>query len=230
MHILLAVVDDLKLSARFLDINLDVLHLLTLSVLSRFTDVVFVRDAESVQLLLLLVVEASELVDGLLVLANGTEQLSISLLASEELVDKLLDVRVSSAGPDLLEGLLELAVFAHLSLHFLLEERAPQLLDHVLVHQLFLVLVIAVGRRGFGNFLLPPLPVLALPGCFVFVLDRRLQRDDSLLTLTLLVLDVEHQHVKAVLRLQLVFARHSLLFELFFVDLVLRANGLDEGI
>ena len=120
MHILLAVVDDLKLTARLIDLNLDVLHLLTLSVLGRFTDVVFVRDAESVQLLLLLVVEASELVDGLLVLADGTEQLSVCLLASEELVDKLLDVRVASAGPDLLEGLLELAVLAHLSLHLLL--------------------------------------------------------------------------------------------------------------
>lgn len=73
MHVLLAVVDDLKLTARLINLNLDVLHLLTLSVLGRLTDVVFVGDAESVQLLLFLVVEASELVHGLFVLADGAE-------------------------------------------------------------------------------------------------------------------------------------------------------------
>ena len=114
-----------------------------------------------------------------------------------------------------------MAVFAHLGRHFLREEGRPQLLHHVLVHELLLVLVIAVCSRRLSNFPLTSLPALTLASGLFTVVNGRLQSKDPLLSLLLVTLDVQHEIVQTELGLQLRLSSNTLLFEFLLVNLVL---------
>lgn len=174
---------------------------------------------EHMQLLLALRANFTEAINGLLVLIDRRQQQRVVLLASQELVDDLLHVTVASARPNLLESLLKMPILVHFFLHFLHEELAIQLLDHIVLHQSLLVLIVVVLLGGLGNFKLSLVTVFSLLKSIVLVLDGLLQRHDTRLPGRLLVVNVVHQIVEASLALQLALHGLSVLLRLLLVDL-----------
>lgn len=77
------------------------------------------------QLLLLLVVLSAKSIQVLLIFGNSREKLGIGLLTGQELGHHLLNIGVTSTGPDFLESLFKGLELVHLLLHLFLEERAP---------------------------------------------------------------------------------------------------------
>ena len=90
---------------------------------------------EFVQFLSDLLVIMAQSIKLLLVLADSMKQLRVGCLASEELLDDLLNVREASLCVDLLESLFDFGITGHFLLHLGFKESAPKLLrQEVFVH------------------------------------------------------------------------------------------------
>ena len=88
-------------------------------------------------------------------MAHLLVELRISFFPCHELGDHLFDVGVARAGPDLLEGVLDLLVLSHLLGHFLHVELGPNLLYVEFLTRFDLILIFVFVCRFFCNCVLP---------------------------------------------------------------------------
>lgn len=146
LHILLALVQALKLDRQilFFSLQMSILALLGLSVILRvhqhlhlciigiflllivlrwFADLtpVFVGYLQFTHFFCFCTIELFQLVVSLLICLDGEEKLGVGLLLSHELLDDLPDVGIVRLIPDLLETFLDVSVVGHFSAHSLFE-------------------------------------------------------------------------------------------------------------
>lgn len=143
-------------------------------------------------MLTFVVVFESQLIELFLVVTYGGQKLGIGLLPGQELGDHLLHVSIAGRGSDLLEGFLEIVELFHLTFHLLFEEFAPQLLDTKVRSELYLILILVFVGSCFGDFRLSFYTVHSLLESLFLVLNTKLERKDSLLTLFNLMLNILH--------------------------------------
>lgn len=224
MNVLLAIIDNVELLARRSNLLLEALNFEADRIRrGRGQVLVFLvvraGHGEHMQLFFALRADLAEAIDGLLVLIDRRQEQRVVLLAGEEFVDDFLHVAVAGTGPDLLEGLLQMSIFVHFLLHFLHEELAVKLLNHIVLHETLLVLIVVVLLGRLSNLHLPLVTILSLLERVVFVLDGFLQRHYTGLSSCLLVVDVVHEVVEASFTLQLALHGLPMLLRLFLVDL-----------
>ena len=158
----------------------------------------------------------------LLILSHSSEQLSIGILPSHELLHNVLHISTPSSSPNTLKSLLHSTRLLHLIIHLLLIEHGPHLLHCKVLPQLYLIRVLVLISCRLCNLTLPPHSVHSLLQCILLVLYRGLQTYDPLLSLLLLVVYVLHQVVQSVLRLQLVLLGCPLFIDFFIANGLLR--------
>jgi hypothetical protein len=130
----------------------------------------------------------------------------------------LLDIRVACGCSDLLEGVFNGEGLLHLLFHLLLKELAPHLLYHVVFSQLDLIRVFVFISSCFSNLTLSPDSIHSLLESIFLVSNAGLKRKDPLLSLLLLMINVLHQLVQSVLRLQLILLAFPLLIQFISHD------------
>ena len=118
----------------------------------------------------------------------------------------------------------------HLLLHLLLKERAPQFLHHEIGSQLNLIHIFILIRSGLCNLTLPLNSVHSLLQSLLLILYTGSQRNNSFLSLLLLMLNILHKIIESILRLQLMLFRNPLLIILLLIDLLLAMQWLSEVI
>ena len=117
-----------------------------------------------------------------------------------------------------------MTILVHFVFHFLLQELTPKLLDlEVSTSSDFTLVTILVGSC-FSNLLLFLYSIDSFLKGLLLILDTVLQSYDSLVPLFLLMLNILHEIVKSVARLQLLLLSHSLLFKFLLVNLVLASE------
>ena len=110
-----------------------------------------------------------------------------------------MNISDSSVGLDLLESLIDAARGLHLFVHLALHEAVPELVDVQIVAHLELGGVLALVGSRLSDLLVLLLPLDAALDRLLLVGDAALQLKDTLLAITLLLLDVLHQVVENVL-------------------------------
>lgn len=138
---------------------------------------------------------------------DSPEQLSIGLLSSQELMDYLLYICDSCLSSNLLEGVFYSLWTLHLLIHLHLVELGPHLLNHEVFSQFNFILIFVLIGCCFSNLTLPSYTVHSFLEGFFFITDTCLQTKNSLLTLLLLMINILHQIIEPVLRLQLILLR-----------------------
>ena len=106
-------------------------------------------------------------------------------------------------GLDLLESLVDRLRLLNLLVHLLTHESVPQLIDVQVVAHLELGGVFAFVSGSFSNLLVFLLALDAALHRLLFVGNASLELNDTLLTVALLFLDILHEAVEDVLRLEL---------------------------
>lgn len=114
-----------------------------------------------------------------------------------------------------------MTILVHFVFHFLLQELTPKLLNlEVSTSSDFTLVTILVGSC-FSNLLLFLYPIDSFLKGFLLILYTVLQSYDSFVPLFLLMLNILHEIVKSVARLQLLLLSHSLFFKFLLIDLIL---------
>lgn len=119
----------------------------------------------------LLLVLHPQVVDLALVLGDSHQQLGVGVLASEETGHNIVDIGVTSGGPDGLEGMLNILMLVHLLLHLLLHELTPEALYHERLLEGDLLLVLVVTGSQFSYLLLAGDPLFLVVEGELLVLD-----------------------------------------------------------
>ena len=125
-------------------------HLLSIWIL-----LIRVLHLEFVQFLSDLLIIMAQSIKLLLVLADSVKQLRVGCLASEELLDDLLNVREASLCVDLLESLFDFGISSHFLLHLGFKESAPKLLRQEVFIHLELIRIFVVVCCLVPDLLLP---------------------------------------------------------------------------
>ena len=163
----------------------------------------------------------SENVKLLLVVRNGLKELGVSGLPCEEFLDDLLDVREASLSSDLLEGLLDLSIFGHLSVHFGLQKCRPELLSKEILVHFELIGVLVVVCSLISDLLLASVSLDAsLKGSFLVVKGFE-HRSESVLSLEVILIDQSHELFKTVLSLLSLLLGLSVSITFFQVNFLL---------
>lgn len=131
----------------------------------------------------------------LISITDRLQQLTVGLLAGQEPLDKLLDIRYSCGCLDLLKGLVNLRRLTHLLVHLLAHESTPHLLNVQLVAHLVLALILALVGCGLCYLLVLLLSLDPAPDRLLLIPDAALYLRQDLLRIVVLLLDVVHQAV-----------------------------------
>jgi hypothetical protein len=163
----------------------------------------------------------SQVVNFPLILRYSHQQLGVCLFSSQESVDNLVDIRVTSGGSDLLESVLNNIVLIHLTLHLSFKESREESLYQKLLLHFNLILILILISSHLGNFSLSLDSLHSSSEGIFFVSDRFLQALNSLLSFPLVHFDLHHDLVK------LHFCLNSLLFSSpLLVGLIIQDIGL----
>lgn len=140
-----------------------------------------------------------------LCLASGysLEQRRVGLLSYLETSDHGLDISDTGVCLDLLEGIVDAARSLHLFVHLPLHKVVPKFVDVQVVSHLELSGIFALIGSRFSDLLVLLLALNSALDRFLLVGDATLELKDALLPIALLLLNVLHQVVEDVLRLQL---------------------------
>jgi len=153
--------------------------------------------------------------------------LRVGLLAREELANQLLHISHLSSGLNGLESIVDILGAFHFFLHLLAHEGVPEFVDvELLAEDEFTGVLVLVGS-GLSDFSIATLALdAALDGLFL-VLNALLKFNNALLSILLLLLDVEHERVEDGLRLETVLLGLAVLVAFQVEDLSL---GLDRDL
>ena len=132
------------------------------------------------------------------------QESGVGLLTLLEATDHGLNVCDASVCLDLLEGIVDASGGFHLLVHLSLHEVVPQLVDVEIVSHLELGGVFALVSSSLSDLLILLLALNTALNRLFLIGDASLEFEDSLLTITLLLLDVLHQVVEDVFRLELI--------------------------
>ena len=133
------------------------------------------------------------------------QESSVGLLALLEATDHGLNVCDARMCLDLLEGIVNAPRGFHLLVHLPLHEVVPQLVNVEIVSHFQLCGVFALIGSSFSDLLVLFLALDTALNRLFLIGDAPLEFKDALLTVTLLLLDVFHQVVEDVFRLELLF-------------------------
>ena len=142
-----------------------------------------------------------------------------------EASDHGLHISDTSVRLDLLKGLVDAARSLHLLVHLTLHEIVPQLIDVEVISHLQLCAVFALIGGRFCNLLVLLLPFNSALDALLLISDAALELKNSLLTITLLFLNIFHQVIKDILRLKLLFLGLARLLLLDVQHLALAAHA-----
>ena len=106
---------------------------------------------------------------------------------------------------DLFESVVDLATCLHLLVHLLLHEIVPQLVDEEVISHLKFSRILALVCGVLCDLLILFLTFNSAFHRLLLVGDAALKLEDALLAVALLLLDVFHQVVEDVFRLELLF-------------------------
>jgi hypothetical protein len=143
-------------------------------------------------MLTFVVIFKSQLIKLFLVVTYCGQKLGVSLLSGQELGNHFLNISITSRSSDFLERFLKIMELFHLTFHLLFEELAPQLLDTKVGSELYLILILVFVGSCFGDFRLFFYTIHSLLESLLLVLNTKLERKDSLLTLFDLMLNILH--------------------------------------
>ncbi len=142
----------------------------------------------------------------LFIVTDGLKKLGVGLFACQKLHNHFFDIWIASAGAHLLECLFSLSVMLHFSVHALLEIVRPGHLNVKSVAHLQLILIFTFILSSFSDLVLTESAVVSLLDGLFLVFDRGVQWLYSFLSFHVISIDVDHQVVQSVLRLQLLLS------------------------